>query len=169
MNLQVVFATEEQKADPMYQLEKLERRIRESDDRGLRARWEFGQNLIALRQANYDKTLEQIGEHLKVSRQELGYRMQFASSKEALANAVGRGLSWHETVKQMPELVGRARAPKRTGKVTPLISEFRGFIRRVKTELAKVHAKDLREIDFKVLDAIQEEIVRIYDEVNPNG
>lgn len=166
MTLQVVVPTAAQKADPMYQLERLESRIRSADERGLKARWESGKKLRALKEKGYDLTQEQIAARLDVSQQELSFRMRFAESEDALTNAVSNGWSWHETCKRMAELVGRTRAPRKTSKTSIVIKETKMFVRRLRTALRKVHAADLTEADLKVLDAIQEEIARIYEELD---
>ncbi|MGH2396531.1 MAG: hypothetical protein ACRDFW_05995 [bacterium] len=166
MALELVTATAAQKDDPLYQLARLETTIRASDERALRARWNSGKKLRVLRESGYDKTLEEIAEHLGVSQSELSFRMHFAESEEALITASNKGWSWYDVHQHMTELVGRKRAPRKPRANSPVIKEVRLFVRQMKKALQKVHAHDLTDADFKVLDAIQEEIARIYDEVD---
>lgn len=105
-------------------LVRIEERIGTAEGSGLRARWEFGHELLAARDGKGrlpNGYLKAITERTGVSRQELGYRALFAErfpTEEQLTNAVGQFKSWHQIVK-----VGLARsdddAPETTEPVVP--------------------------------------------------
>lgn len=86
-------------------LVKLEERIGGSETEGLRARWEFGRELVAVRDGKGrlpNGYLARIAEETGSSRVELTKRMQFAErfpTEEELRNAVTQFRSWHAIVR----------------------------------------------------------------------
>jgi N6-adenosine-specific RNA methylase IME4 len=86
-------------------LVRIEARIGDAEGSGLRARWEFGHELLAAR--GPDGRLPpgyraMVTERTEVGRAEIGHRMLFAKSyptEEDLANAVSTFRSWHQVVK----------------------------------------------------------------------
>ncbi len=146
-------------------LKKIEARITKSDEEGLRARWESGRKLLSQREGKLlpRGLLEAVATELGVSREELTKRMKFTEmypTEDELRNAVTQFGSWHQIVAK-----GLTRQARPTDRVGVVVKELRVFIRRLRNELSKVHAKDLTESDLKILDAIQEEITRIYEEL----
>lgn len=83
----------------------LEASIGESEQTGLRARWEFGHELVAKRDGKGrlpNGYLTKVCEQTGASRSEVKYRAQFAErfpTEDELANAVGQFGSWHQVVK----------------------------------------------------------------------
>lgn len=147
-------------------LQNIEDRIIKSEATGITARWESGMHLLKRRDGKQvpNGLLDEAAAVLSVSRRELGYRIRFAEAypdKEQVGNALQTWKSWRDVIKTLP-----AKSPStQAAKQGVVVKEMRTFIRRMKTQLHKVHAQDLTESDFKVLDAIQDEIARIYDEV----
>jgi hypothetical protein len=148
---------------PMERLRAMEGEIQHHDSKGLTLRWESGKLLRELREQRYEKTLEEIAAELGVSQPELSFRIRFSESEDALITAGNNGWSWHEVHQNMAELVGRKRAVRKA--VGKLVERFRLSCRQTRNDLRKTHARDLSEPDFRVLDEIQEEIARIYDEL----
>jgi N6-adenosine-specific RNA methylase IME4 len=87
-------------------LSHLEERISESEHGGLRARWEFGHELLRARDGKGrlpNGYLVAVAEKTKASRAEIGKRMQFAArfaSEKELCNAVTQFGSWHAIVNE---------------------------------------------------------------------
>ena len=86
-------------------LRKFEDRISHSEHEGLRARWEFGKELLDWRVGKklpvgvLDRVCTEIG----VSRSELQYRIQFAekySDETLLSNGVRQWPTWHQMVQE---------------------------------------------------------------------
>ncbi len=146
-------------------LKKIEARITKSDEEGLRARWESGRKLLSQREGKLlpRGLLDAVATELGVSREELTKRMKFTEmypTEDELRNAITQFGSWYQIVAK-----GLTRQARPTDRVGVVVKELRVFIRRLRNELSKVHAKDLTESDLKILDAIQEEITRIYEEL----
>jgi N6-adenosine-specific RNA methylase IME4 len=86
-------------------LASLEDKIGASEHDGLRARWEFGRELVAARDGKGrlpNGYLARVVEQTGASRAELTYRMQFAErfpAEPELLNAVEQFKSWHAIVK----------------------------------------------------------------------
>lgn len=91
---------------------ELDQRVDAAEGDGIRARWEFGRELLTERvgkqlpKGRLDEVVAEIGK----SRQEIGYRMMFAErfpTEAEVSNAIGNFGSWYE-------IVNRAlpRAPK---------------------------------------------------------
>jgi phage N-6-adenine-methyltransferase len=83
----------------------LDKRVDGAEGEGLRARWEFGRLLLAKRVGKQlpKGLLDDIARETGKSRQELGYRMQFAEkfpTEEEVSNAVGKFGSWHGIVNE---------------------------------------------------------------------
>jgi N6-adenosine-specific RNA methylase IME4 len=100
-------------------LVRLEQRIAGSDTDGLRARWEFGHELLRARDGKGrlpNGYLAQVIKETKTSRAELIYRSKFAAkfpSEAELINAVDQFRSWHAIVRDaLPE---RPRVETSTG------------------------------------------------------
>lgn len=87
-------------------LVKLEERISESEAGGLRARWEFGRELLAARDGKGrlpNGYLAAVGEKTGAGRRELQYRIAFAErfpTDDELCNAVAQFRSWHAIVNE---------------------------------------------------------------------
>ncbi len=102
-------------------LARIEERISGAEGSGLRARWEFGHELLAARDGKGrlpNGYLKAVTERTGASRQELGYRSLFADrfpTEEQLTNAVGQFKTWHQVVK-----VALARADEVDGGTSPL-------------------------------------------------
>jgi N6-adenosine-specific RNA methylase IME4 len=85
-------------------LVRIEARIGEAEGSGLRARWEFGHELLAARDGKGrlpNGLLKTITERTLVSRSELQLRMRFAerfATEDELCNAVAQFRSWHQVV-----------------------------------------------------------------------
>ncbi len=116
----------------------LERRIAKSDLDALKARLEFGRNLLKERAANGGKKLpnrrlETLAAALSISEAEISNRMQFAEQYELkeLPNALGNYGSWHEIVARG---LGKRSAPKR--------DEFRELV----SGIAKGVGEGLRQL-----------------------
>jgi N6-adenosine-specific RNA methylase IME4 len=81
-------------------LVRIEARIGDAEGSGLRARWEFGRELLAARGEHGrlpNRYLTDVAERVQVSRSELKYRMQFAErypTEDELATAVASYRSW---------------------------------------------------------------------------
>lgn len=86
-------------------LVKIEQRIAGAEDTGLRARWEFGRELLSARDGKGrlpNGYLALVSEETLASRTELKRRMQFAerfATDEQLAHAVSQFGSWHSIVR----------------------------------------------------------------------
>lgn len=159
---------EDKEPQGMEKLRRLEARIHDGDQKGNRARWESGKELRALREAEPHLTLEDIAGELGVSAAELGFRIKFSSlPEEQLTHVMSK--SWFEVRNELPALVGRERAKRKHQKRPVIVKEITLMLRRLKTNLRKVHAVDLTEADWKVLDVLQEDIARIYDEAAAEG
>jgi N6-adenosine-specific RNA methylase IME4 len=85
----------------------IDRRIDENESTALRARWEFGQEMLAVRDGAGrlpNGYLAQLVERTGKSRAELKYRAQFAatySSEPELANALANCESWASTIRSL--------------------------------------------------------------------
>lgn len=85
-------------------LVKIEQRIAGAEDTGLRARWEFGRDLLAARDGKGrlpNGYLALVVEETQASRAEINHRMRFAerfATEEELSNALDSYRSWHEIV-----------------------------------------------------------------------
>jgi N6-adenosine-specific RNA methylase IME4 len=85
-------------------LVRIEAQIGDAEGSGLRARWEFGRELLARRDGKGrlpNGYLKAVTERTGASRQELGYRMRFAQhfpAEDELANAIGTFGSWFRIV-----------------------------------------------------------------------
>lgn len=149
------------------QLRNIEDRIRTVDEKGLISRWEFGRQLLAKREGKKllpTGLLDEVSRELGVSRQELGARMKFAEiypTSDELSNAIRKFGSWYEIVRSGLHQPKSDSPSKRS----VVVKEFRLLLRRVRKQLAGVHASDLTEKDLQVLDVLQEEIARIYSEI----
>jgi len=105
-------------------LVRIEARIGDAEGSGLRARWEFGHELVSRRDGMGklpNGYLADVAERTGASRQELGYRMRFAerfATEDELANAVGTFRSWHQIVN-----VALARSDESLATVAPVTPE----------------------------------------------
>lgn len=85
-------------------LVKIEQRIAGAEDTGLRARWEFGRELLTARDGKNrlpNGYLALVAEETMASRTEVKRRMQFAeryATEDELAHAVSQFGSWHAIV-----------------------------------------------------------------------
>lgn len=87
-------------------LVRIDQSIDENESTALRARWDFGQQMIAARvgaklPSGY---LKQLVERTGKSRRELSYRAQFAEAfptEDALCNALHNGASWFEVTQSL--------------------------------------------------------------------
>lgn len=85
----------------------IDQRIDAAEGDGLRARWEFGQQMLAARDGAGrlpNGYLADLVERTGKSRSELGYRVQFAAtfpSEEELSNALDSFTSWREATKSL--------------------------------------------------------------------
>jgi hypothetical protein len=85
-------------------LRKIEERIKDVESTGIKARWESGRHLIALRKGKKlpKGMLDEAAAALSVSRRELGARMKLFDrypSDIELCNAVAKFPTWHAMVK----------------------------------------------------------------------
>jgi hypothetical protein len=100
------------------ELDRLEQKIRSSDDDGIRARWAFGKHLLGLR---VGKQLPRgvLDAHCKthgVSRSELSARMKFAEkypTADEVSTAVGSCRTWTAIRKTLTDKPDAAQQPKR--------------------------------------------------------
>lgn len=105
-------------------LVRIEARIGEADGGGLRARWEFGRELVAARDGAGrlpNGFLARVVAETGASRAELTYRMQFAErfpTEDELFTAVNSYGSWHEV--RTKALPARADVPPRLTLAAPL-------------------------------------------------
>lgn len=82
----------------------IEERISGAEDQGLRARWEFGHELLAARDGKGrlpNGYMREVSERTGKSRSELSYRAQFAEvfpTESELSNALDSYTSWRELV-----------------------------------------------------------------------
>jgi N6-adenosine-specific RNA methylase IME4 len=85
----------------------IDQRIDSAEGDGLRARWEFGQQMLTARDGAGrlpNGYLASLVERTGKSRSELGYRVQFAaaySTEEELSNALDSFTSWREATKAL--------------------------------------------------------------------
>lgn len=85
----------------------IDQRIDAAEGDGLRARWEFGQQMLAARDGAGrlpNGYLAELVERTGKSRSELGYRVQFAAqfpTEEELSNALDSFTSWREVAKSL--------------------------------------------------------------------
>ena len=86
-------------------LVRIEERIGTAEDSGLRARWEFGHELLAARDGKGrlpNGYLKTVSERTGVGRVEMKFRAQFAGrypTEDELSNAVSQFGSWHQIVR----------------------------------------------------------------------
>ena len=87
-------------------LKKIEERISQAEDEGLRARWEFGREILAERRGKKllpRGYLDEIAKEIGITRREIGYRMQFANkflTEPELRNAVAKWPTWHQMTQE---------------------------------------------------------------------
>jgi N6-adenosine-specific RNA methylase IME4 len=103
----------------------LDRDVDAAEGEGLRARWEFGRELLGRRVGSKlpKGLLDQIAAETGKGREELKKRMQFASrfpDKAALGNAVTQYSSWHVIVNDALPRLGDAAALADTADPKPL-------------------------------------------------
>jgi hypothetical protein len=84
-------------------LEEIEQRVTRSNEEGLRARWEFGREVLAQRSGRQlpRAYLAQVVERTGVNKEEIRRRMRFAErypSEDELSHAVTEFGSWHAVV-----------------------------------------------------------------------
>src|SRR5262245_13913136 len=89
--------------DLLNHLERLEDRIKKNESASLRARWDFGQQLLKERIGKKLPIglLDEISTKIKINRVELQRRIRFASrypTEEALCHAVTQWPTWHELI-----------------------------------------------------------------------
>lgn len=83
-------------------LVRIEQQIGAAEGTGLRARWEFGHELLAARDGKGrlpNGYLSAVAERTGASRRELGYRMKFAeqfADEDQLCNAIAKFGSWYQ-------------------------------------------------------------------------
>jgi N6-adenosine-specific RNA methylase IME4 len=91
--------------DDLARFEELEHVVRDAEHDGLRARWEFGRELLAYRVGAKLPAglLDEVSSCTGAGRRELQYRIMFAErfpSEKALRNAVAQYGSWHALVSE---------------------------------------------------------------------
>lgn len=138
----------------------IEKRVTTDEQDALRARWEFGRMLLDRRHGKLlpRGMLDTVAEEVGVSRRELKYRVQFAgrfTTEKELGNAVAQFPSWHQMVR---DGLVKAHVPK--AKPSAAVTALRAFA-RVAPDLS---AADLTEADWQLIDLIQAEVSRLYDE-----
>jgi N6-adenosine-specific RNA methylase IME4 len=85
----------------------IDKQIDENESTALRARWEFGRELLAMRDSHGKLpvgTLTQVADRIGKSRSEIGHRMRFAArfaTENECANAVSTHGSWREVVRNL--------------------------------------------------------------------
>lgn len=116
-------------------LVKIEQRIAGAEGEGLRARWEFGRDLLSARDGKGrlpNGYLTLVSTETMASRSELKYRMQFAekfSTEAELANALALSPSWREVVsnvlptKETEDVVAPAAAPLPEGVYRTIVAD----------------------------------------------
>lgn len=142
-------------------LKRIEQRIQSTEGDGLRARWEFGRLVLEGRQGKKlpKGELDAIVKATAISRLEVQRRLRFASryeSDEALCHAMTQWPTWFQMVRD--GLTQKRKAKARQKSVSPAL-------RQLSKALPKVGASTLTEADLKAVDAIFEQIQRIYAEL----
>jgi N6-adenosine-specific RNA methylase IME4 len=85
----------------------IDKQIDENESCALRARWEFGREMLAARDGAGrlpNRMLTEVSERTGKARAEIGHRMRFAArfhTEDELANAVSTFGSWHQIVKNL--------------------------------------------------------------------
>lgn len=139
-------------------LKKMEARVTSAEGDGLRARWEFGKELLLQRKGKQLPAglLDNVAAAVGVSRRELQARVKFAEkfpAEPALRDAITQWPTWvqmtHEGIPTHRE------APK------PKASAARLAMRHAAALMADVHAVDLEDADLRAIDTLIAELTRI--------
>ncbi len=94
-------------ATPIETLVLIDKRIDENESTALRARWEFGREMLAMRDADGrlpTGKLTEVAERIGKSRSEIGHRMRFATrfaTDDECANAISTHGSWFQIVRNL--------------------------------------------------------------------
>jgi len=149
----VVGINESHAADTLWiaSLRKLERRVNVSETEGLRARWEFGRKLLQRRVGKLlpRGVLDEVATAVGVSRQELGFRMQFAErfdSEDELSNAVRKFGTWHAIAQEAlstkpPQITVTEPAAESTGPQSTELVEFVQHVQALNKLRVQIKAK----------------------------
>jgi hypothetical protein len=147
----------------METLERIEEAIRASDGDAIRARWEFGRQVIAQRQGKYlpRGVPEKICRRAGISNQELSNRTRVAEAYESPSELGDSGVTWTAIVNALPKT---RKSPKPSPKLrpTPTAATFKEAD-RVEELIAKpdvVAALMAREADTKATKKAQAAIER---------
>jgi hypothetical protein len=152
-------------------LSAIEKRVVSADREGMTRRWEYGQLLLAKREEYKGRKVvpkdlrEAALAQDKIGPRELVYRVRFAEkfpTRELMSTALHDWPTWTQMKEQ--GLVTKKRAKRSAVKKLARL-----VLKQFRTQLHGTHAADLTAADLKDLDAIQEEIARIYDELTEKG
>ena len=162
-------------------LSKIEGVVRASENDGLLARWEFGKELVDLREGKQlpKGLLEEIGEKFDLGHSEIQKRMLFATTfptRKEVSDAVTHFPTWREMThtglvqkpkpKSKPKTAGEeevtALKPKK-GKVPTQA------LHTCALAFPKVSAQSFTEKELQDADILYGEITRIYEELNELG
>ena len=132
-------------------LHKMETRIATSEGDGLRARWEFGRELLLQRKGKQLPAglLDAVAKEVGASRAELKRRVQFAEkfpSDTEVAHACATFPSWHQMV--------REGLPTKREKAAPKTSPARLALRHAAALASEINTADLEEADWAAIDAL---------------
>jgi len=140
---------------------KFEERINGDEQDAMQARWDCGKYLLEQRVGKQlpKGFLDNLCKEIGVGRSELTKRAKFAEkfpTEKEVRNAVTHFPAWREMVSK--GLTDKHAIPK------PKHIDLLGWRRSLK-ELKALRAADLKETDWKLIDAAQEQISRLYDEL----
>jgi hypothetical protein len=158
-HVQVVTPTADLPPVMVHSLKRLEAKIAKSEDDGLRVRWEFGGELLAMRNGKKKLPagrLDVIAKEVGASRRELQARVKFAEKfpdEERLCNAVTQFQSWRE-------LCAKGLVTKRKTKIKRVTGAALA-LRRWRKELKQM---DFTKDDFRALEVFRADIDRILTE-----
>jgi hypothetical protein len=143
-------------------LRKIEERIKDVESTGIKARWESGRHLIALRKGKQlpKGVLDEAAGALGVSRTELTKRMKLYDrfpSEIEVRNAITKFPSWYSMVKDGLTVKKREKKPP----VPAEVAEFRKQTRKTISMYRTLNYDDLATRDIESLEDLRAEIDRI--------
>jgi len=135
------------------ELRRIEKRIWDNDQAGIRARWESGHHILKRREGKQlpKGLLKHLCVALEVSQRELSYRTQFAQfcpTETELSNAVAKFSTWKEIIEQA---LPKTRTREDTKPTKPKATVFRAVMlvcRRFKTrdDIPESDVADVRRL-----------------------
>lgn len=145
-----------------------ERRVVAAEHDGLEARWEFGRELLAKRVEYKGRRviprdlMAEAMSQLGLGRSEINHRVQFAEaypSQDQMSDAVRDYPTWramtHAGLPKKPHAKPAPGASVRKRVSSAALSQYRN-----------TNAAELTEAEWKVLDALYEELTRLYEEAS---